>query len=512
MDVRWDDKGRGVPTTLTPEALGDALLGSLRDGVYVVDAEGRLLWMNPAAEDVLGYGVDELRGMDMHDAVHPRTAEGEHLARRDCPLLAVTQRGESVELDDQVFVHRDGHCVPVFCTSSAVLDAGRVVGAVVVFRDVSKRLRAESERDRLSRERSAIAEALQRPLLPVALPDVPGVTMAASFRPVGEQVLAGGDFYDAFPAGGGHWVIVGDIAGKGSEAAAVAGAVRTLLRGLGRARIDAGAALQVVSAELLAHPSQRFCTLALVELVADGERVSRARVLAAGHPLPVLLRDDGRVVSVGIGGSVLGVLEAPEWPVAEFSLAPGDSLVLFTDGLLDARRPEHPEQFEVAPALAGLSGLSAAEVVTRLEDAGGLLEIDEPTDDVAILVVQHGELGATTRPSPARPVRVAQSSDEVGATEAAFRDANERVRLGRAMGTNESVAFLCECGYEDCRMTLELPPATYERLRDDPRRFAVVPGHELPEVEDVVERHTGYVVVEKRSEAGEAAEARNPRH
>jgi len=100
----------------------------------------------------------------------------------------------------------------------------------------------------------------------------------------------------------------------------------------------------------------------------------------------------------------------------------------------------------------------------------------------------------------------------VSANESAFREVNEAIERGVWQGEEHSpVAFRCECASLDCAHLVDLTPKEYEHVRADPRRFFVLRGHEIPDVETVVEQHAGYVVVEKRDEAGEAAEARDPR-
>jgi hypothetical protein len=102
-----------------------------------------------------------------------------------------------------------------------------------------------------------------------------------------------------------------------------------------------------------------------------------------------------------------------------------------------------------------------------------------------------------------------ERAKRIGKNEALFREVNERIEEVSAGGRTE---FLCECGDRDCTQAVTLTLAAYEELRADPDRFAVLPGHELPDVEDVVERHEGYLVVRKHpGEPAELAEARDPR-
>jgi len=99
----------------------------------------------------------------------------------------------------------------------------------------------------------------------------------------------------------------------------------------------------------------------------------------------------------------------------------------------------------------------------------------------------------------------------VAGTEAVNREVNEAIERGQWPGEPGAQAFRCECGRGGCTTMLELTPAEYERVRAHPRRFVLAPGHEDPSVEDVVERHAGYVLVEKRGQAGALAQATDPR-
>jgi PAS domain S-box-containing protein len=136
-------------------AFNRAVTTSLGEGLYVVDPEGRLTFMNPAAEQMLGWSQADLIGRNMHDAVHYARADGRRISAADCPLLAVARTGRSYGNDDDVFWRRDGSSIPVAYTSSPIFLKGAVTGAVVAFRDTTERKRAENE---LHRARE-IAEA-----------------------------------------------------------------------------------------------------------------------------------------------------------------------------------------------------------------------------------------------------------------------------------------------------------------------------------------------------------------
>jgi PAS domain S-box-containing protein len=114
-------------------ARDDAFRHSLGEGAYVLDAQGNLLDMNPAAERILGWTADELRGRNMHDAIHHLHEDGSPFPAESCPLLAVLESGLEFGETSDVFVHRDGSLVPVAYVSSPVIADDRIVGAVLAF-------------------------------------------------------------------------------------------------------------------------------------------------------------------------------------------------------------------------------------------------------------------------------------------------------------------------------------------------------------------------------------------
>jgi PAS domain S-box-containing protein len=121
------------PAALAALARDEAFRNSLGEGVYVLDADGRLLHLNDACETILGWKEDELRGRDMHDAIHYLHADGTPHPGEACPLLAVLRSGVDFGETDDVFVHRDGSLVPVAYVSSPVIVGDDVVGAVLAF-------------------------------------------------------------------------------------------------------------------------------------------------------------------------------------------------------------------------------------------------------------------------------------------------------------------------------------------------------------------------------------------
>jgi PAS domain S-box-containing protein len=498
-----------APTPLLPEvprplAVVDALVRSVADGLYVVDAEGQLTLINPAGEQLLGYRQDELLGRDMHAAVHFRAGAGSSQAKATCPLLGVLTSGGTAQAQSDWFTRADGTAFEVAYSSAAILDDGLVTGAVVLFRDVTDRSAVERRAARLTQERTEAGQEWQRNLMPTQLATVPSVDVAVSFRAVGDDALVGGDFYDVVPSGDGHLLVLGDVCGKGPGAAAVAAMVRFLLRGAADRGADPRTLLTLVNEELLQHPSRRFCTLVLafVQQRADGRL--HASVSCAGHPQPVLLRADGRTLSVGGAGALLGVFE--ELPVAsqDIVLEAGDRLVLSSDGLTDAGRrrdlPTVPEMLE------GHTEPTSAATVSLLEQAAGIIELEELFDDVAILVARL-EPAVAIPPAPPAPVDAAPADPaRIGEIETVFRSENERLAAGRP-AEEETIAVTCECGRENCHELVAVPHDVYDRVRADDRCFVLLAGHEIPRAETVIERHGPLCVVRKHGTAGAIAEA-----
>jgi PAS domain S-box-containing protein len=125
------------------DAFADALTASVAEGVYAIDLDGRLTFMNPAAAALLGWEPDDLLGRDIHEVLHAVDRHGRRRPPEDCSLLSVVRTGVPVRVDDDVFVHRDGHLISIACSSSPIVADGEIIGAVVAFHDISDRRAAE---------------------------------------------------------------------------------------------------------------------------------------------------------------------------------------------------------------------------------------------------------------------------------------------------------------------------------------------------------------------------------
>lgn len=232
----------------------------------------------------------------------------------------------------------------------------------------------------------AYARTLQQTLIPPTPPAIPMLDLAAAYRPAGADLEVGGDFYDVFSVGEEDYVVVvGDVCGKGVEAAVVTSLVRHTLRALAVTHDAPSDMLQRLNAVLLQHESDRFCTVALVRLRrgVDGWSVVLG---TGGHPLPLLRRAGEAPEPFGAQGALLGVFDEPTFSETASRLLPGDLLVLYTDGVTEGRRGEElygdPRLREVVSA-----GGSPAQVVDTLVADVVAFQNDIPRDDIAVLAI-----------------------------------------------------------------------------------------------------------------------------
>jgi len=240
---------------------------------------------------------------------------------------------------------------------------------------------------RLYRERDRVAKNLQRSLRPPRPAEVSGLDISVVFEAAGEGIEVGGDLYDVMPTEDGCWILVGDVAGKGSTAAGVSVAVRHSVRGLAREIAEPDAVLRQVNELLLTGDSLNdFATAMLARLRRGGGRWQLA-LASAGHPPAVLAGPEGPLL-LG-GGSVLGAWREPKVERHERILGPADTLALCTDGWLETGPPashQGPETF--AEMTQALSGLELGEMTERLRaDALGRSS-GTLRDDLVVLAIR----------------------------------------------------------------------------------------------------------------------------
>ncbi|HUZ43073.1 MAG TPA: SpoIIE family protein phosphatase [Acidimicrobiales bacterium] len=238
------------------------------------------------------------------------------------------------------------------------------------------------------------SERLQRSLLPPRLPAIAGVEVAAVYHPFGDGMEVGGDFYDLWRSANGQYgLAIGDVVGTGPEAAATTAMVRYSLRALTLHRVDAPGALPLLNEGLVSASAERdvdevFCT-AIVGRLQTAEEGVHLTLAGGGHPDPFIRRANGDLEEVRVRGSMLGAFPDIEVGVAEVALLCGDMLVMFTDGMLEARSPEG-EMFGdrgIRRVLAACPG-SAQLTADALEAAVVAHVAGELVDDLAVLILQ----------------------------------------------------------------------------------------------------------------------------
>lgn len=296
-----------------------------------------------------------------------------------------------------------GHTLGAFTLVSS--GSGRRFGPpdLLLAEDFARRAALALDNTRLLAERTRVARALQASLLPPTLPEIPGVRLAARYRPAGAGNQVGGDFYDVFQVEPDRWALVmGDVSGKGPEAAAVSGLARHTIR--------AGALRETVPSRVLhllhealyrdENIGDRFCTVCLGLLTVPAGRARRRRLRrrvamdlsCGGHPLPVVVRRDGTLEVTKCRGTLLGITDPVTLVDQDLPLERGDTLVLYTDGVTEAHEPGRDLLGERRLlAILGNGGGTPDEpdeLADRILDAALHQSRGEPRDDMAVLVVQ----------------------------------------------------------------------------------------------------------------------------
>jgi PAS domain S-box-containing protein len=248
---------------------------------------------------------------------------------------------------------------------------------------IARRAAVAVENARLYGERAAIAETLQKSLLPEALPTIEGMEIAALYRPAVGGMEVGGDFYDVFRVDAAWVVLIGDVTGKGVQAAALTSLVRHCARIVAEDDPDPAQVMRRVDNSLRSQPGLSVCTALC--LCIQGRDVT---ITAAGHPLPLLLGGSG-VVTVGEAGVLLGAFDEADWHTATVTLAPGESLFLYTDGITDTVGEDGRFGEErLRDVVTECSGRSARELLACVDQTLNSFQVGPQADDTAALALR----------------------------------------------------------------------------------------------------------------------------
>jgi len=256
--------------------------------------------------------------------------------------------------------------------------------------DLTRRAALALDNARLYSEQLQATHALQRSLLPPELPDIPGIDLAAAYQAAGEGNEVGGDFYDVFEVAVGRWrFTIGDVCGKGPEAATVTGLTRHALRILAREGLDVPAVLERLNALIAGEASRTpFVTLIHGELIPAPGGAAIVSLACAGHPPPLILRSDGGVQAGAEPQPLLGVLDAVTFHTETIRMSPGDVLLCVTDGVTERRASGRllDDDDGLSQLLGECSGLNAGAIVARIQRAVHEFGSGPPVDDLALIV------------------------------------------------------------------------------------------------------------------------------
>jgi phosphoserine phosphatase RsbU/P len=382
-----------------PETLS-VYLGQLFEhaplGILLVDTEGEVRAANPGSGDVLGWQPRHAVGTALPAMFSGGEAEAAISLVRTCVAT-----GEPTEATLRR-TGPDGSVQHLVVTVAPVDPEHWDLGAFVLLRDESGLIHAlqAAERARHAAETDAaryaeLAWTLQESLLPPDLPDIPGVQVATRYHPAGDGSEIGGDFYDIFQVSDAEWfAVVGDICGKGAGAARLTALTRYTLRATTvRTRTiegnlgDLNTALSRQYEVDQQRGENRFATAIALRFQAAPDGVS-VQAGSGGHPPPLVVRADGSVEEMACRGPLLGVFPTGTFVSDRTTLAPGDLLVLYTDGVTEARRGR--EEFgedRLRDLLASLAGRTADAVVGAVEEAVVSFQSGVARDDIAVLAL-----------------------------------------------------------------------------------------------------------------------------
>jgi phosphoserine phosphatase RsbU/P len=253
--------------------------------------------------------------------------------------------------------------------------------------ELARRVGLALESVRIAEERTRVADALQRELLPPSLPRMPGWDVATMYEPAGELNEVGGDFYEVFAVERGWAVVLGDVSGKGAAAASLTAEARHTIRTAGTLAGDPRAGLRLLDENLRSRDDVALCSVAIVVLPEEPGAECNVDLYLAGHPHPVLLSGDG-ADAVGEPGPLLGVIEGASWRAVQVPVRAGDQLVLYTDGVIEARG-EGAERFGADRLRRRLAGCASPEAaVERVRAALDGFGARPRQDDAALVAIR----------------------------------------------------------------------------------------------------------------------------
>lgn len=365
------------------------------EGQLVVGADGTMLSTNARFAEMWGFTADELRARSDDDAL---AAAMERVVDPEAFIAKVRDAYANPERPTRDEIHfNDGRVFDRYGAPMR-LDDGTYVGWAWYFRDITAEREVQRSLAESGERFAALARTLQESLLPPELPDIPSLHVAARFHPAGDGSEIGGDFYDLFQTAEHEWcALVGDVCGKGAPAARLTALARYTFRAAAIRSRSMAANLTALNEALVRQAEQdrqrgehRFVTLTALRMHLDGTEVT-VEAGSAGHPPPLHVTASGTVTPLACRGTMLGMFEEIRVEPARVVLEAGDSLVLYTDGVLEARRGREEfgeDRLVDVLRIRGRAGGDAADLASAVEDEVLAFQDGMARDDIAIVVVQ----------------------------------------------------------------------------------------------------------------------------
>jgi PAS domain S-box-containing protein len=384
---------------LAPVARG-VVIEQMVDGVLVLDVHGRVIDANPAGSELLRQGRGGVVGRYITDLLPgiQDLLDRQYVARSARGQIRLEAGSDEIDLS--------------LSLTSLSDSAGASTGRLLMITDVSEQVATQRKLAELLDEQTRLAALLQTGLRPPALPKVPGLVIAARSLPGERGRNVGGDFYDVHPAAAGEWsFVLGDVSGKGVRAAVVTSMVRYSVRTLSAQGWTPRQVLEQLNTVMLEPDDpERFCTLVygrITPLSWSGRQRLRSvvgrsggmrlQMSLGGHPPPLMYQRDGGVAPLDLTGTALGLLPDIDVDEIEVDLFPGDLLVAFTDGVIEARRGT--EQFgdsrlawvvsSTVDRISRIAHIGPVELVETVADeiVAAVTDFSQDRDDVAVLVL-----------------------------------------------------------------------------------------------------------------------------
>lgn len=309
------------------------------------------------------------------------------------PMLRMQDRVREIAVEVQC---PEGQRLPVLVNGVLKRDAEGhpLVVRIAVFDATERRsyerelLEARKRAEASETKARALAQTLQASFIPAEPPTVPGVDLAAYYRPAGAGDEVGGDFYDVFATARGDWaVILGDVCGKGAEAATVTSLARYTARAAAMLDPRPSHVLGTLNAAILRQQPDRFCTAVYVRIETSDAGPPRLTICSGGHNLPLHVRG-GEVVTVGVPGTLLGAFDDVDLVDTHLELGSGESLVLYTDGVTEARHRDGAFYGDERLRRAlRTPAEGAADLVSHLAEEVVAFQHGAPRDDIAVLAL-----------------------------------------------------------------------------------------------------------------------------